>query len=73
VTESDPIEEWLEKERVKELAMSMTDSLDSRFGMLPPELTAAIHDTTNSAKLREWIKLAVKVASLDEFRAAAGI
>jgi hypothetical protein len=73
VQQSEVVNEWKEEARADARAASLIDVLELRFGKLSPELTAAIHDTTASAKLREWIKLAVKVASIDEFRQTAGI
>jgi hypothetical protein len=73
VQQSEAVMEWMEEGGANARAASLVDILTMRFGAPAPELTATIHDTTASAKLREWIKLAVKVASLDEFRHAAGI
>jgi hypothetical protein len=73
VHQSEAVMEWQEEAAANARAKSLLDILEMRFGTVSPELTATIHDTTTSTKLREWIKLAVKAASLDEFRQMAGI
>lgn len=71
--QSEVVMEWREEGRADGRATSLLDVLEMRFGAVAPELAAAVHDTTDSAKLRRWIKLAVAATSLDEFRAAGGI
>ncbi|MBX3397438.1 MAG: hypothetical protein KF873_01745 [Gemmataceae bacterium] len=47
---------------------ALLDVLEERFGVVPPELVAMIHATSDSAKLQTAIRRAVRVASLDEFQ-----
>lgn len=47
---------------------ALLDVLEERFGVVPPELVAMIHATSDSAKLQTAIRRAVRVASLDDFQ-----
>jgi hypothetical protein len=47
--------------------------LAEKFGVVPPELEAVIRATTAEDRLRVWTSAAVRAATLDDFRRAAGI
>jgi hypothetical protein len=44
--------------------------LDERFGKVPPEIAAAIHQIEGQDKLKSLARQAIRSASLDEFKQA---
>jgi hypothetical protein len=56
------------KGQVKGRAESLLEMLEAKFGGMPVELASAIRATTDVNRLKAWVILAVKAASLDQFR-----
>jgi len=59
--------------RIAGLRSSVIEGLGARFGELPDGLSDAIQFTDNAARLSALLLLAVRCASLDEFRRDAQI
>jgi hypothetical protein len=69
VIESSVVNEW----KAEEAVVSVITILEAKFGQILPEVEAAIRRCSDLAKLRAWTKYAATAATLDEFRAAAGL
>ncbi|MBX9584702.1 MAG: hypothetical protein K2X87_30735, partial [Gemmataceae bacterium] len=59
----------LEVGRAEGQADSLLTVLEGRFGLVPADLAAAVRGTTDAARLRNWVGLAVGAADLASFRA----
>jgi hypothetical protein len=60
--------------RAETLHNNLLRTLQVRFpGTIPPELIGVIRKQEEVAKLSDWFEIALKAASLDEFRAAVGV
>jgi hypothetical protein len=66
--ESEVILEFQEEARVEQGRKHVLDVLQARFGSPGPELTAALNSITDSARLDRLHRLALRCASLEQFR-----
>jgi hypothetical protein len=81
VTESSVVNEWIAEGEAKgraegrreERVAALLDVLTDRFGPPPADLEAAVRAAADVAQLRAWTTAAVKAATLDDFRRAAGV
>jgi hypothetical protein len=69
VVQSQQVLEW----QAQAGARILLTVLESRFGSLPTELTAAIRGTVDGEVLNRWAVLAGSAPSLDQFRQDAGV
>ena len=69
VIESSVVNEW----KAEQAAVMLVAVLETKFGTVPPELDATIRKTMDPKKLQTWNTQAATAATLDEFRAAAGL
>ena len=69
VKRSSVVEEW----RTEGRAEALWEVLEVRFESLPTELTEKIQQATDKVVLRNWLILASRVGTLDEFRAQSGL
>jgi hypothetical protein len=73
VIQSKQVAEWQAQAEVRATTNAVVAVLEERFGSLSEELPQAIRESTNLDALRRWVRLAVKTASLDDFRRDAGL
>jgi hypothetical protein len=71
LTESQVVNEWMEKGACLARRECLLIVLDERFPGAVSEQERAVIETENSAnRLREWFRISIRVAAFDEFRAA---
>ena len=85
VRESSAVNEWIAEARVEGRAegeargeaigqiTALVAFLEARFGQVPADLEGAIRLATDPTRLKNWVPLAARAATLAEFRAAAGV
>lgn len=81
VIESDVVNEWIAKGKVagkaegkaEQAVVSLVAVLEAKFGSLPAEVETAVRGCTDLDKLQAWTIQAATAATLDDFRAAAGL
>jgi hypothetical protein len=77
VNRSIAADEWRaegrEQGRIEAAAAAVLAVLEARFQSIAPDLADAITRTTDIPKLRAWLPAAATAATLDEFRAQAGV
>ncbi len=62
------------KGRAEQATTTLLAVLEAKFGSVPTEVITAVHiGYADPAKLQAWTTLAAKAATLDEFRATAGL
>jgi hypothetical protein len=85
VIESEVVNEWIAEGeargkvkgkaegRVEEAVALAIAVCEAKFGTLPAEVEAKIRGTSDLTTLHTWVTQAAKAATIDEFRAAAGL
>ena len=75
--ESEVVNEWIAegqaKGRLDEAVTLAVAVCEAKFGSLPAEVEAKIRATSDLTQLHAWVTQAATAATLDAFRAAAGL
>lgn len=69
VIESEVVNEW----KAEQSATILIAVLESKFGKVPPDVEAAIRNSTDLTKLQTWVTQAAKATTFAEFRTTAGL
>jgi hypothetical protein len=73
VIESVIVNEWKAEATIKSKIDDLVKLVEARFGPVPADAKAKIESTNSPALLQQWILLAGKANSLDDFRRDAGV
>ena len=68
--ESPVLEKWFRQRDIATRQTVILESLESRFGAVPADLSAAVRVVQDEARLKELNRIAVTSSSLDAFRQA---
>jgi len=63
----------MEKGSLEEAREMVLEALEERFGVVPPDLEEVIRGREDRDVLRKWLRLAIRVGNLEEFRKEAGV
>jgi hypothetical protein len=61
-------EEWIHRGRAWGLGEALLDILGARFGRVPSDMAVVIGSLTDLPQLRDFVVLAAKAPSLEQFR-----
>ncbi|RKY63746.1 MAG: hypothetical protein DRP99_03490, partial [Candidatus Latescibacterota bacterium] len=67
------MEKGMEKGSLEEAREMVLEALEERFGVVPPDLEEVIRGREDRDVLRKWLRLAIRVGNLEEFRKEAGV
>jgi len=67
------MEKGMEKGSLEEAREMVLEALEERFGVVPPDLEEVIRGREDRDMLRKWLRLAIRVGNLEEFRKEAGV